>query len=62
MKRTDNVAADTLVRMGAAQESVPADTFLEHLHKPFVKLEPELEEAAASADSGDAGDGYQAEI
>lgn len=47
VKCSDNVAADTLARMGMAQEVVPANTFLEHLHKPLVKLIAEPEEFPA---------------
>lgn len=38
VKRTDNVAADTLACMGATREIVPSDSILEHLHQPSVKI------------------------
>lgn len=59
VKRSDNGAAYTIDRMGATREPVPAETFLEHLHKPSVKLEAEPEEVPASLDMRTAGDGLQ---
>lgn len=51
VKRSDNVAADNLARMGAAQEPVPAKTFLEIIHKPSVRLREITEEPPTSGGS-----------
>ena len=37
VKRSDNMAADNLARIGAARDPVPKETFLEILHKPSIK-------------------------
>lgn len=60
MKCSDNVAVDTLTGLGAAREVIPADTFLEHQHKPSVKLQAEPEEALASTTLEATEDDHQA--
>lgn len=42
VKRTDNVTTHDLAHMGAAREPVPAEIFLEVLHKPYVRRASDL--------------------
>lgn len=39
VKRSDNMAADSLALMGTAREPVPDETSLEILHKPSIKIQ-----------------------
>jgi hypothetical protein len=48
--REDNMAADTLSKLGSSCKAVPPGIFLEHLHVPSVKMvDPENPELASSA-------------
>jgi hypothetical protein len=45
----DNMAADTLSKLGSSRKAVPPGVFLEHLHVPSVKMvDPENPELASS--------------
>jgi hypothetical protein len=47
--REDNMAADTLSKLGSSRKAVPPGVFLEHLHVPSVKMvDPENPELASS--------------
>ena len=39
VKRSDNIVADNLARVGSSREPVPDETFLEILHKPSIKMQ-----------------------
>jgi hypothetical protein len=38
VRQEDNMAADTLSKLGSSQKAVPPGVFLEHLHVPSVKI------------------------
>jgi hypothetical protein len=38
VRREDNMAADTLSKLGSSRKAVPPDIFLEHLHVPSVRM------------------------
>jgi ribonuclease HI len=38
VRREDNMAADTLSKLGSSRKAVPSGVFLEHLHVPSVKM------------------------
>jgi hypothetical protein len=38
VRREDNMAADTLSKLGSSRRAVPPGIFLEHLHVPSVKM------------------------
>jgi ribonuclease HI len=49
VRREDNMAADTLSKLGSSRKAVPPGVFLEHLHVPSVKMvDPENPELASS--------------
>jgi hypothetical protein len=49
VRREDNMAANTLSKLGSSRKAVPPGVFLEHLHVPSVKLvDPENPELASS--------------
>jgi hypothetical protein len=49
VRREDNMAADTLSKLGSSRKAVPQGVFLEHLHIPSVKIvDPENTELASS--------------
>jgi hypothetical protein len=49
VRREDNMAADTLSKLGSSRKAVPPGVFLEHLHVPSVKMvDPENLELASS--------------
>jgi hypothetical protein len=49
VRREDNIAADTLSKLGSSRKAVPPGVFLEHLHVPSVKMaDPENPELASS--------------
>lgn len=48
VKRTDNVVANNLARMGVAREPIPTETFQEVLHKPSVRLQEITKETPTS--------------
>ncbi|XP_020193970.1 uncharacterized protein [Aegilops tauschii subsp. strangulata] len=39
VKRSDNITAGNLARVGSSREPVPDETFLEILHKPSIKMQ-----------------------
>jgi hypothetical protein len=57
VRREDNMAADTLSKLGSSRKAVPPDMFLENLHVPSVKMvDPENPELASSpVDEGQLG-------
>jgi ribonuclease HI len=49
IRREDNMAADTLSKLGSSRKAVPPGVFLEHLHIPSVRMAgPENLELASS--------------
>jgi hypothetical protein len=49
VRREDNMAADTLSKLGSSHKAVPPGVFLEHLRVPSVKMvDPENPELASS--------------
>jgi hypothetical protein len=49
VQREDNMAADTLSKLGSSRKAVPPGIFLEHLYVPSVKMvDPENPELASS--------------
>jgi hypothetical protein len=49
VRREDNMAADTLSKLGSSRKAVPPVVFLEHLRVPSVKMvDPENPELASS--------------
>jgi hypothetical protein len=49
VRREDNMAADTLSKLGSSRKAVPPGIFLEHIHVPSVKMvDPENPELASS--------------
>jgi ribonuclease HI len=49
VRQEDNMAADTLSKLGSSHKAVPPGVFLEHLHIPSVKMvDPENPELASS--------------
>jgi hypothetical protein len=49
VRREDNMAADTLSKLGSSRKAVPPGIFLEHLHIPSVKMvDPENPKLASS--------------
>jgi hypothetical protein len=49
VRREDNMAADTLSKLGSSRKAVPPGVFFEHLHVPSVKMvDPENPELASS--------------
>jgi ribonuclease HI len=49
VRQEDNMAADTLSKLGSSRKSVPPGVFLEHLHVPSVKMvDPENPELAST--------------
>jgi hypothetical protein len=49
VRREDNMAVDTLSKLGSSRKAVPPGVFLEHLHVPSVKMvDPENLELASS--------------
>jgi hypothetical protein len=48
-QREDNMAVETLSKLGSSRKAVPPGVFLEHLHIPSVKMvDPENPELASS--------------
>jgi hypothetical protein len=49
VRQEDNMAANTLSKLGSSRKAVPPNVFLEHLHVPSVKIvDPENPELASS--------------
>jgi hypothetical protein len=49
VRREDNMAADTLSKLGSSRKVVPPGVFLEHLHVPSVKMvDPDNPDLASS--------------
>jgi hypothetical protein len=49
VRRENNMAADTLSKLGSSRKAVPLGVFLEHLHVPSVKMvDPENPKLASS--------------
>jgi hypothetical protein len=49
VQREDNMAADTVSKLGSSHKAVPPGVFLEHLHVPSVKMvDPKIPELASS--------------
>jgi hypothetical protein len=49
IRREDNMATDTLSKIGSSRKAVPPGMFLEHPHVPSVKMvDPENPELASS--------------